>query len=151
MKLFRRIVIVAVIALLAIFAYSYSRNPNLSATTHASAVGFVLARPFSVDAWQGLACPHRSAVTDLVTKSMAPQLCGKKSDGGAMARARRFQTEGPVSCWALFDGLRQQSMDRFSGVISGSVKPGPAVADICRRAEELLGKAALGRAQSGST
>ena len=140
MKLIRRVVIVAVLAVIAAFGFSYVKNPDMPPMAHASAVGFALANPLSGNAWRGLGCPHRSVVTDLVTKSLAPQLCGQSSDGGAMKRAERFRTEGPVSCWALFDALSEKSKARFANVISGAEKPGPAASDICRRADRLIKK-----------
>lgn len=140
MKFFNRVIIVAVLALIGAFGFSYINNPDMPPTAHASAVGFAVANPLSGKAWRGLACPHRSAVTELVTKSLAPKLCGGTTDGGATKRAERFRTEGPVSCWALFDALSQASEARFASVIAGEEKAGPAAADICRRANELIKK-----------
>jgi len=138
MKFVRIIIAVVVLALAGAFGFSYLSNPDVSATSHASAVGYAVANPFSGKSWRGLACPHRSVVTDLVTKSLAPKLCGTSSDGGAIARAERFRTEGPTSCWALFDTLNEQSKARFAAVISGQEKAGPAVQDVCRQAKKLI-------------
>ena len=140
MKLIRRVIIVLLLALVGAFGFSYFKNPDMPPMAHASAVGFAVANPLSSKAWRGLACPHRSVVTDLVTKSLAPKLCGSASDGGASKRAARFRTEGPVSCWALFDALSEQSKARFANVIAGEEKAGPAAADICRRADQLIKK-----------
>lgn len=140
MKMVRWIFVAVLLAVIGVFGFSYSQNPNLSATAHASAVGFAVANPLSGNAWRGLACPHRSVVTDLVTKSMAPKLCGKQNDGGASERAERFRTEGPTSCWALFDTLSQSTIARFASVISGEKKDDPAAADVCRQAEALIKK-----------
>ena len=138
MKTFRAIVILALIAVIGIFGFSYSRNPDLSPTIHAEAVGFVLAKPFSVGSWQGLACPHRSVVTDLVTKSLAPKMCGTPSDGGAADRAARFQTDGPESCWELYNALSERAESRFADIIAKKAEPTPASQDICRKATKLL-------------
>lgn len=140
MKIFFRVMGIALVALAGVFAFSYINNPNIPPAAHASAVGFAVANPLSGRAWRGLACPHRSVVTDLVTKSMAPKLCGSASDGGATARAERFRTEGPVSCWALFDALSEKTSQRFSGVIAGKEQAGPAVDDVCRQAKKLIGE-----------
>ena len=56
----------------------------------------------------------------------------------ASKRAERFRTEGPVSCWALFDALSEKSKARFANIIAGDQKAGPAAADICRRADKLI-------------
>ena len=138
MKFIRNVVVIVVLALIGVFGFSYFNNPKMPPMAHASAVGFALANPLSGNAWRGLACPHRSAVTDLVTKSLAPKLCGSATDGGAMKRAERFRTEGPVSCWALFDALSAKNKARFATVMSGKEKAGPAAADICRRADKLI-------------
>jgi len=140
MKFMRGVVIVLLLALAGVFGLSWASNPDLPPTKHASAVGFALANPLSGRAWRGLACPHRSAVTDLVTKSMGPKLCGSASDGGALARAERFRTEGPVSCWALFDALSKKTIARFTKVMSGEDERGPAVKEVCRRSAELIGE-----------
>lgn len=140
MKLIRRVIIVALLAFIGAFGFSYVKNPDMPPMAHASAVGFAVANPLSSKAWRGLACPHRSVVTDLVTKSLAPKLCGSSSDGGASKRAKRFRTEGPVSCWALFDALSKKDQARFASVIAGEKKAGPAAADICRRADQLIKK-----------
>ncbi|MFT5509453.1 MAG: hypothetical protein ACI89J_002538 [Hyphomicrobiaceae bacterium] len=140
MKFIGRVVIIALLALIGVFGFSYVNNPDMPPTAHASAVGFAVANPLSSKAWRGLACPHRSAVTDLVTKSMATKLCGGSNDGGAAKRAERFRTEGPTSCWALFDALTQKTSARFASVIAGETKAGPAAADICRRAAKLIKK-----------
>jgi hypothetical protein len=140
MKLVRGIVVIMALALLGAFGFSYVRNPDLPPVSHASAVGFAVANPLSTGAWRGLACPHRSIVTDLVTKSMAPKLCGRENDGGASARAERFRTEGPTSCWALFESLSESTLARFAGVIASGKKDDPAAADVCRQAEELIKK-----------
>ncbi|MFY0611315.1 MAG: hypothetical protein JXQ99_07315 [Hyphomicrobiaceae bacterium] len=140
MKLIRSVIILVLLGLVGAFGYSYLNNPSMPPMAHASAVGFAVANPLSGNAWRGLACPHRSVVTDLVTKSLAPQLCGSASDGGAAKRAKRFQTEGPVSCWALFDALSAKNKARFASVISGQEKAGPAAADVCRRAGQLIKK-----------
>lgn len=138
MKFIGRVIGVLILAVAGVFGFSYVNNPDMPPTAHASAVGFAVANPLSGNAWRGLACPHRSAVTDLVTKSMAPKLCGAASDGGAAKRAERFRTEGPTSCWALYDILSQKSKARFAAVLAGEQKAGPAVADVCRRAEKLI-------------
>lgn len=138
MKLVGSVSALVVAALLGAFGYSYLNNPAAPPMMHAAAVGSAVSNPLSGNAWRGLACPHRSVVTDLVTKSLAPKLCGTVSDGGAAARAARFRTEGPVSCWALFDSLSEKSEARFEGIIAGKEKPGPAVDDICRQAKELI-------------
>ena len=135
-----QLIIVLLLALVGAFGFSYFNNPDMPPAAHANAVGFAVANPLSSKAWRGLACPHRSVVTDLVTKSLAPKLCGSSSDGGASKRAQRFRTEGPVSCWALFDALSEKSKARFANVLAGEQKPGPAAADICRRAEQLIKK-----------
>ena len=139
MKFVRWIVLAGIVALAGAFSFSYLNNPNMPASAHASAVGFAVANPLSGEAWRGLACPHRTAVTDLVTKSMALKLCGMESDGGAMERAERFRTEGPVSCWSLFSSLSEKTSERFAGVIAGSEKAGPAADDVCREAKKLIG------------
>ena len=138
MKHVRRVVILLLAGLIGAFGFSYVNNPNMPVTAHASAVGFAVANPLSGQAWRGLACPHRSVVTDMATKSLAPKLCGAKSDGGAMERAERFRTQGPTSCWALFDALNRQTTARFADVIAGKEQPGPAVADVCRQAKQLI-------------
>ena len=138
MKFIGLLIAIVVLALAGVFGYSYANNPNMPPMAHAEAVGFTVANPLSANAWRGLACPHRSVVTDLVTKSLAPKLCGTPDDGGAAKRAARFRTEGPVSCWALFEVLSESSKKRFADVISGTAKGGPAVDDICRRAKVLI-------------
>lgn len=138
MKFLTRILALAVVAFATAFGVSYFHNPEMPPAAHASAVGFAVANPLSGKAWRGLACPHRSIVTDLVTKSFAPKLCGTSGDGGARDRAERFRTEGPTSCWALFDTLSQKTAARFAGVIAGSEKAGPAVNDVCRQAKKLI-------------
>jgi len=139
MKFIRIVVAVVIVALAGAFGFSYVSNPDMPVTAHASAVGFAVANPLSGKSWRGLACPHRSVVTDLVTKSLAPKLCGASSDGGAATRAERFRTEGPTSCWALFDMLNEKSTARFAAVIAGQEKPGPVVEDVCRQAKQLIG------------
>ena len=110
-------IVFAVVAVIGgVFAYSYARNPGLPAKHHAEAVGFVLANPISSSEWQGLACPHRRAVIDLVVMSVAPQLCGTASDGGAMVRARKFQSQGPRELLGLVPdatGARHRSLSGF--------------------------------------
>jgi hypothetical protein len=138
MKTIRLVLIAILLALLGAFGFSYMNNPDLPPTTHASAVGFAVANPLSGKAWRGLACPHRSLVTDLATKSFAPKLCGTASDGGAAERAKRFRTEGPTSCWALYDSLVERTEARFASVLAGKAKAGPAVNDVCRRAKKLI-------------
>ena len=138
MKFVRWLLIVVLLALIGLYGYTYSRNPSESAMVHADAVGFVLARPLSGGAWRGLACPHRTAVNELVAKSLGPKLCGHGSDGGAAKRARRFQTEGPVSCWALFEQISKSYEARFSDIIAKKAERTPAANDICRRAEALV-------------
>ena len=140
MKFIRNVIIIVLLALIGAFGFSYFSNPDMPPMAHASAVGFAVANPLSVKAWRGIACPHRSVVTELVTKSLAPKLCGSATDGGAMKRAERFRTEGPVSCWALFDALSEKNRARFATIISGDEKAGPAAADICRRAGQLIKK-----------
>lgn len=138
MKLLGTIFVAAVLGLAGVFGYSYANNPDMPVTAHASAVGYAVANPFSGKSWRGLACPHRSVVTDLVTKSMAPELCGTETDGGATERAERFRTEGPTSCWELFDSLSQQTKARFASVLAGQEKAGAAVQDICQQAKQLI-------------
>ena len=140
MKTIKIVLGVAVLALIGVFGFSYVNNPQMPVSAHATAVGFTVANPLSGKAWRGLACPHRSVVTDLVTKSVAPALCGSATDGGATARAKRFRTEGPTSCWALFDVLAERTKVRFANVIAGKEKRGPAVDDVCRQAKQLIAK-----------
>ena len=138
MRLVVAIVAIVVIALAGLFGFSYVRNPDLDATVHASAVSFTLANPLSGSAWRGLACPHRSIVTNLAIQSLGPKLCGTDGDGGARARAERFRTEGPTSCWALFEMLDSQNSERFSDVLAGSAEPGAAANDLCQKAKALI-------------
>jgi hypothetical protein len=138
MKTIRLVLIAILLALLGTFGFSYMNNPGMPPTAHASAVRFAVANPLSSKAWRGFACPHRPLVTDLVTKSLAPKLCGTVSDGGATARAKRFRTEGPTSCWALYDALAERTQARFASVLAGKAKAGPAVGDVCRRAKKLI-------------
>lgn len=138
MKATKGIIILVLAAIVSVFGYSYSRNPDIPVTGHAEAVGFVVANPLSGNAWRGLSCPHRIVVTELVTKALAPKLCGTENDGGAAARAARFKTEGPVTCWALYESLLQKSEARFSDIIARKSQPNPAAEDLCRRAAELI-------------
>lgn len=138
MRTVRIVLAVVVLALVGIFGFTYANNPQASMTSHASVVGYAVANPFSGKAWRGLACPHRTVVTDLVTKSLGPKLCGTSTDGGASARAERFRTEGPTSCWALFETLNNNSRSRFAAVLSGEAEPGPAAQDVCRQAKKLI-------------
>jgi hypothetical protein len=138
MKTIRWLVIIALAALAGMLGYSYSRNPEVPMMAHADAVGFVLARPFTAGAWRGLTCTHRGIVNDLVTKSLGPKVCGLPGDGGAAARAKRFQTEGPMGCWALYEQLSQSYEDRFADVIAKKSPASGAAGDFCRRAGELL-------------
>jgi|SRR6056297_2442394 len=140
MKVLTSFIVIAVLLIAVVFGYSYFNNPDMPAKERVSAVGFAVANPMSSKAWRGLACPHRSVVSDLVTQSLAPKLCGTDNDGGAAERAERFRTEGPVSCWALFDALAEKNKVRFAGVIAGSEKPGAAVNDVCQRAKALIDK-----------
>lgn len=139
----RRIVAIVAIIIIAIgglFGFSYLRNPDLAPGDHASAVSFTLANPLSQGAWRGLACPHRTIVTNLAIQSLGPKLCGMDGDGGARARAERFRTEGPTSCWALFEMLDQQNAERFKDVLAGTAERNAAANDVCRKAEALIAR-----------
>ena len=129
---------IIIVVLAGLFGFSYTRNPDLGPSAHASVVSFTLANPLSGRAWRGLACPHRSIVTNLAIQSLGPKMCGTENDGGARARAERFRTEGPTSCWALFEMLDQQNATRFADVLSGKAMPGAAANDMCQKAKALL-------------
>lgn len=138
MKLLVAVLTVIAITGAGLVGYSWTRNPDLGPGDHASAVGFTLANPTSGRAWRGLACPHRSIVTTLSIQALGPQLCGTETDGGARARAERFRTEGPTSCWALFEMLSAQNAERFAGVLAGREERGPAVEAVCVKARQLV-------------
>ncbi len=141
MKVVRWLAILVVIAMIGLFGYSYIQNPNMGPSEHAKAVGFVLANPASTAEWQGLACPHRRAVINLVTMSMAPQVCGTPNDGGAMQRAKKFQTQGLGSCWALFEVLSTRAKDEWGPYISKKKPRDNAVNSFCKQAQALIKKA----------
>ncbi|MFM1815581.1 MAG: hypothetical protein RLZ98_2276 [Pseudomonadota bacterium] len=141
MGIVKGIVIAAVAALVGVFGFSYVRNPDLGVGQHAEAVGFVLANPVSTSEWQGLACPHRRAVVDLVAMSIAPKLCGAASDGGAKARAEKFKTQGLGSCWALYQVLSQRDEERYRSYFNKAKPHNATVSAYCTRAEALLKKA----------
>lgn len=138
MRLVVAIVGIGVLVFAGLFGFSWSHNPDADPGVHASAVSFTLANPLSGRAWRGLACPHRTIVTNLAIQAVGPKLCGLESDGGARARAERFRTEGPTSCWSLFEMLDHQHAARFSGVLSGTSEPGAQVKDICEKAKNLI-------------
>jgi hypothetical protein len=140
MRLIVGIVAIGVLAVAGLFGYSWSRNPYADPGVHASAVGFTLANPLSGRAWRGLACPHRTIVTNLAVQWVGPRLCGFEDDGGARERAERFRTEGPTSCWALFEMLDQQNAERFADVLSGKSAPGAQVTNICDKAKALIAR-----------
>lgn len=139
MRLFVAIIAIGVLAVASLFGFSWSRNPDVEPAVHASAVSFTLANPLSGRAWRGLACPHRTIVTNLAIQSVGPKLCGLESDGRARSRAERFRTEGPISCWSLFEMLDQQNAARFANVLSGKSEPGAQVNEICQKAKALIG------------
>jgi len=140
MRMVRWIAIAVVAALIGVFGFSFVRNPDLPAASHAEAVGFVLANPISSNEWQGLACTHRRAVIDLVAMTIAPKLCGAKSDGGAMARAKAFSSKGLGSCWTLFEVLRKRANERYHPYLNNAQARDKSVEDYCNRAEALIKK-----------
>jgi len=138
MRLVAAVLIIVAAGLGGLVGYSWSRNPELGAVEHASAVGFTLANPMSTRAWRGLACPHRSIITNLSVQALGPALCGTDTDGGAATRAERFRVQGPTSCWALYEMLSRQNAERFAGVLAGREAAGPAVAELCEKARRLI-------------
>ena len=54
MKLIRRVIIVALLAFIGAFGFSYVKNPDMPPMAHASAVGFAVANPLSSKPGAGL-------------------------------------------------------------------------------------------------
>jgi hypothetical protein len=138
MKFIAWLLMACVGVLLGMFGLSYVRNPDVPPMQHAQAVGFVLANPMSGNEWRSLACPHRRAVADLVTMSLAPKLCGLKSDGGAVDRAKKFKTQGQPNCWALFEALSARAEVQYGQFYNGARPRNAAAEDVCNDAARLL-------------